>query len=81
MWHKVGITLPINSKSSLLASPRAAGAATATRTSSAFTPSMDVKKRQEAKNKLGIISNNSSILAKITLKAKTVASGVNIQEN
>ena len=31
-------TLPINSKSSLLASPRAAGAATVTRTSSAFTP-------------------------------------------
>lgn len=31
-------TLPINSKSSLLASPRAAGAATVTLTSSAFTP-------------------------------------------
>jgi len=32
------ITLPINSNNSLLASPRAAGAATVTRTSSAFTP-------------------------------------------
>lgn len=31
-------TLPMNSRSSLLASPRAAGAATVTRTSSAFTP-------------------------------------------
>lgn len=30
----------MNSKSSLLASPRAAGAATVTRTSSAFTPRM-----------------------------------------
>lgn len=43
-WHRDEMkqnpknTLPMNSKSSLFASPRAAGAATVTRTSSAFTP-------------------------------------------
>jgi len=35
----------MNSKSSLLASPRAAGAAIVTRTSSAFTPELQVKKK------------------------------------